>query len=75
MHVPSFREWLPEIPDATTLALVIARSGATGLSLDDIRRLLPIPTETLEDLLRGLTASGQVVMARAGGRIVYRAAG
>jgi hypothetical protein len=36
MPIPSFRLWLEDhrpnqIPDATTLALVIARSGAAGV--------------------------------------------
>jgi hypothetical protein len=34
-----------------------------------------VPEETLEDLLRGLMAAGQVVMVSVGERILCRAAG
>ena len=37
--------------------------------------VLQLPPETLDDLLRALTATGQVVMLKVGGRTVYRAAG
>jgi hypothetical protein len=36
---------------------------------------LGVSEETLENLLRGLMAAGQVVMVSVGGRIVYRMAG
>jgi hypothetical protein len=36
--------------------------------------VLQLPPETLDDLLRALTATGQVVMLKVGGRTVYRAA-
>jgi hypothetical protein len=75
----SFLEWLdhrlPQVPDAASLALLIARSGAAGVSRDDLRRLAGIPPETLDDLLRGLMAAGQVVMVKVGGKIVYRMVG
>jgi hypothetical protein len=75
-----FRLWLedhrlPQVPDAGTFALLIARSGAAGASRDDLRRLTGIPPDILDDLLRGLMASGQVEMVSVGGKIVYRAAG
>ena len=38
-------------------------------------RSLGLPSEPFEDLLRALTATGQVVMLKVGGRTVYRAAG
>ena len=75
----SFRSWLDyrleEVPDAASLALVIARSGAAGLSREGLGRAVRISDETLELLLRGLMASGQVVMVKVGGKIGYRAAG
>jgi hypothetical protein len=79
MHIPSFRSWLEnrpqEVPDAMTLALVIARAGAAGVSRDDLRRLTQLTPDTLEDLLAALMSAGQVVAIKAGGRLVYRAAG
>jgi hypothetical protein len=52
---------------------LVARSGA-GVSRDDLARALRLPPRTLDDLLRALTATGQVVMLKVGGRTVYRAA-
>ena len=66
---------LEEVPDATTLSLVIARSGAAGASREEIARAVGAPEETVEVLLRGLVMSGQVVMLRVDGQMVYRAAG
>jgi hypothetical protein len=78
MPTTSFHEWLgkrqEEIPDATQLALQIARSGAAGISRDDLGKVLHLSAETLEDLLKGLVAAGQVVVVSIGGRMVYRAA-
>jgi hypothetical protein len=75
-----FRSWLEdhrlhEVPDATTLAILIARSGAAGVSREEIGRALGVPSEALEPLLRAMVASGQVVMLRVNGRLVYRMAG
>jgi hypothetical protein len=79
MPPPSFHEWLgnrpEEVPDATRLALVIARSGAAGISLDSLRRVVRLSPETLQDLLRALTAAGQVEVLKVNGKMVYRAAG
>ena len=73
----SFREWLRnrarEAPAAGMLPVLIARSGA-GVSRDDLARALRLPPETLDDLLRALAATGQVVMLKVGRRTVYRAA-
>jgi hypothetical protein len=41
--------------------------------LDNLRSLLDLSPETLADVLRALTATGQVEMVSANGRIVYRA--
>jgi hypothetical protein len=53
----------------------IARSGAAGISRDDLARVLRLCPERLEDLLRGLVVAGQVVVVSVGGRIVYRMVG
>jgi predicted transcriptional regulator len=75
--MPSFRTWLEsrpdEVPAAAGLALAIARSGAAGVSVEELRGLLGISPETLRDLLAELVRSGQVVILRVGGRMVYRA--
>ena len=76
--MPTFREWLKspeEAADAEKLATLIAGAGPAGVTLDGLRRVVRLSPETLEDLLRALTATGQVVMIRANGRLVYRAAG
>jgi hypothetical protein len=72
----TFHEWLKsrEVPDATTLALTIARAGAAGISGDDLRRLLRVSSETLENLLTALVAVGQVVVSSIDGQRRYRAA-
>ena len=74
MPIPSFHEWLrnrpEEVPDAMQLALVIARSGAAGMSREGLARALRVPGEILEDLLRGLIASGQVVVLKRDGQLV-----
>ena len=78
MPTPSYREWLRnrarEAPAAGILPMLIARSGG-GMSRDDLARALRLPPETLDDLLRALAATGQVVMLKVGRRTVYRAAG
>ena len=75
----SFYEWLrnraQEAPAADKLATLIAQAGATGISLDRLRGLCGLPPETLADVLKGLTATGQVLMLRINGQMVYRAAG
>jgi DNA-binding transcriptional ArsR family regulator len=74
----SFREWLRNRTREATFAelvpLLIAKSGA-GISRDDLARALRLPPATLDDLLRALAATGQVVMLKVGGRTVYRATG
>jgi len=79
MPLPSFHEWLEHrleaVPDATTLALAIARSGAAGVSREETARALGVPGETGEPLLRATAASGQVTILQRNGQLVYRAAG
>ena len=78
MRRPSFREWLEhrveEVPDATRLALVIA-GAAGGISLDRLRRVAGIHPEVLDDLLKALMVSGQIVALKVGGERVYRTVG
>jgi predicted transcriptional regulator len=77
MH--SFRAWLEhrpqQVPDAATLALVIARSGAAGVSREEMARALGVPGETVESLLRAMLVSGQVVVLKRDDQLVYRAMG
>jgi hypothetical protein len=76
MRRPSFREWLKnrdqEAPAAESLATLIAQSGAVGISLDHLRRIVRISPESLDDLLRALVSSGQVTILKVNGQRVYR---
>ena len=78
MWRPSFHEWLEhrpvEVPDATTLALMIAKSGAAGVSRDGLERVVRISPDTLDELLRALVSAGQVVVVKVNGQRVFRAA-
>ena len=73
-----FHEWLGnrdgDVPAAERLATLVARSPA-GVSKDRLARTLGLPPEILDDLLRALTATGQIVMLKVRGRTVYRVAG
>jgi uncharacterized metal-binding protein len=64
-----------EVSDATRLALVIARSGAAGVTLDGLEKVVRLSPETLQDLLRALTAAGQVTVLLVNGQRAYRTAG
>ena len=79
MPPPSFHEWLrnrpEEVPDATRLALVVARAGAAGVTLDGLGKVLRLSSETLQDLLKALVTAGQVTVVKVNGEMVYRAAG
>ena len=73
-----FFHWLEHrdgdaIPDATTVALMISRAGATGVSLDELRRKTGLALDTLDEFLEGLLAAGQVVLSKINGRLAYRA--
>jgi predicted transcriptional regulator len=75
----SFHEWLAnraqEPPQADRLATIITSAGAAGVSLACLRKLCGLSPKVLQDVLRGLVATGQVEMLRVGGQIVHRAAG
>ena len=79
MPLPSFRLWLdhrpPQVPDAASLALLVARSGAAGVSREEMARALGVPSEALEPLLRAMVVARQVVMLKRDGQLVYRAVG
>ena len=78
MPIPSFHEWLrsaDEAPAAEKLATIIARSGAAGVSLDRLRRLCGLQPETLQHVIRSLLATGQVVVLKVDGQMVYKMAG
>ncbi len=73
-----FHDWLwnrdRDVPAAEKLAMLVAQSPA-GVSKDCHARTLRLPPRILDDLLRALVTTGQVVMLKVGGRTVYRAAG
>jgi Tfp pilus assembly protein FimT len=57
----SFHDWLrraQEAPEADRLAMLIAQAGAAGISRGRIERALGLPSETLDDLLKALVATG-----------------
>jgi predicted transcriptional regulator len=69
----SFPEWLKrrpdEVPGTTRLAMLIARSGAAGVSQDSLRQVCGLSPGTLRDLLRALVSAGQVRVLKVGGRL------
>ena len=73
----SFHDWLEhrveEVPDSGNLVMIISQSGA-GISLDRLRSVVGIRPEVLDDLLRALMVSGQIVALKVGGQRIYRAA-
>ena len=79
MPLPSFHEWLgnraQELPAAENLATLIASAGAAGISIDRLRSLVPLSPETLQDITRSLTATGQVTVLKVNGQMVYRMSG
>ena len=74
----AFAEWLEhrpeEVPDATPIALTIAKSGAAGVSREGLERVVRISPDALDELLRALMSAGQVVVLKVHGQRVYRAA-
>jgi hypothetical protein len=73
----SFYQWveqhIEEVPDATTVALMISRAGAEGLTLDELRRKTRLSFDTVDLFLNALLATGQVVRSKVNDRLVYRA--
>lgn len=74
----TFLKWLEHVADdpsaADTVATMIAQAGAVGVSLDCLRKVVRLSPETLNDVLKGLLASKQVVLLKVNGARVYRAA-
>ncbi len=72
MPALSFREWLGnrdgDVPAAEKLATLVSQTAA-GVSRDDLAGALRLPPRVLDDLLRALTATGQVVMLKVGGDV------
>ena len=75
----TFWKWLEHVADdpsaADNLATLIAQAGAVGISLDRLRKVVRLSPESLQDVLKGLLASKQVVLLKVNGARVYRAAG
>jgi hypothetical protein len=73
MQRMAFHEWLEdrvqEVPDTTTLVLVIAKSGESRVPRHNLLRRVHLSP----DLLLALVAAGQVVVSRVNGQMVYRA--
>jgi len=74
----SFSEWLEhrveEVPDATTIALMIAKSGAAGISREKLEKVVRISSDALDELLRALLSAGQAMILKVNGQIVFKAA-
>jgi predicted transcriptional regulator len=79
MPIASFHDWLAnrfqEPSQADRLATLIAGAGAEGVSVTRLRRVVGLQPDTLQDPLRSLVATGQVVTLKVNGRLVYRMAG
>ena len=74
----SFWQWLEHVADdpsaADNVATLIAQAGAVGVSLQCFRKVIRLSPESLDDVLKGLLASKQVVLLKVNGARVYRAA-
>ena len=74
----TFLQWLEHAADdpsaADNLATLIAQAGAVGVSLDHLRKVVRLSPESLDEVLKGLLASKQVVLLKVNGARVYRAA-
>lgn len=79
MRRTSFHEWLKnrdqEAPAADNLSTLIAQAGAVGVSVERLRKVVRLSPESLDEVLKGLLASGQVTILKVNGVRVYRAAG
>ena len=64
-----------EAPQADRLATVIAQAGSGGISHDRLRRVVGLSRETLQDILKALTATGQVAVVQVNGEVRWRAVG
>ena len=64
----SFWQWLEHLGDdpsaADNLATLIAQAGAVGVSLHRLRKVVRLSPESLDEVLKGLLASKQVVLLK-----------
>ena len=76
-RMQSFRQWLEHLSDdpsaANNLATLIAQAGAVGVSLDRLRKVVRLSPESLDEVLKGLLDSRQVMLLKVNGARVYRA--
>jgi hypothetical protein len=74
----TFLKWLEHVADdpsaAADVATLIAQAGAVGVSVECLRKVVRLSPETLDEVLKGLLASRQVVLLKVNGARVYRAA-
>ena len=72
----SFWQWLEHAGDdpsaADNVATLIAQAGAVGVSLQCLRKVVRLSPGTLDEILKGLLASKQVVLLTVNGAMVYR---
>ena len=73
----TFWQWLENAADdpsaADNVATLIAQAGAVGVSLDRLKKVVRLSPESLDEVLKGLLASKQVVLLKVNGVRVYRA--
>lgn len=73
----SFLQWLEHVADdpsgAANVANLIAQAGAVGGSLPCLRKVVRLSPGSLDEVLKGLLASKQVVLLKVNGARVYRA--
>ncbi len=75
----TLHEWLDlrrrvadAVPDAVTIALMVARNQNDGLTLDQLRRKSRLDFDVLDVLLRRLLGKGQLITSQMDGRRVFR---
>ena len=73
MKVASFAERKATLIDSPVLGGVFSVGERAGRAVR-LLTLVPIARETLQDIIRSLTATGQVVVLKVNGQMVYRAA-
>jgi len=73
----SFWQWLEHVADdpagAADVAALIAQAGAVGVSLHCLKKVVRLSPGSLDEVLKALLASKQVVLLKVGGTRVYRA--
>jgi hypothetical protein len=59
---------------AENVATMIAQAGAVGVSVKCLRKVVRLSPGSLDEVLKGLLASRQVVLLKVNGARVYRVA-